>query len=102
MKVQFLYFEGCPHVAEARQVLRAALAACALPEAAVDELDVEASTTSAELRDWGSPTILVNGADVAGEAAPSGRSCRLYVGGERAGVPPRALIERRLREAIES
>jgi hypothetical protein len=102
MKVQLLYFDGCPHVAEARHVLRAALAACALPEVAVEELDVEAPTTPAELRDWGSPTILVNGADVAGEEAPSGRSCRLYAAGERAGVPPRALIERRLREAIES
>jgi hypothetical protein len=102
MQVQLLYFEGCPHVAKARHVLHAALAACALPEVAVEELDVEAPTTPAELRDWGSPTILVNGADVAGEEAPSGRSCRLYAGGESAGVPQRALIERKLREAIES
>jgi hypothetical protein len=87
---------------EARRVLRAALGACALSDVAVEELDVEAPTTPTELRDWGSPTILVNGADVAGEEVPSGRSCRLYAGGERAGVPPRALIERRLREAIES
>jgi mercuric ion transport protein len=102
VKVQLLYFRGCPHVDEARQVLRAALAACGLADVAVEELDVEAATTPTDFRHWGSPTILVNGADVAGEEAPSGVSCRLYSGGQLSGVPPRPLVERRLQEAIES
>jgi hypothetical protein len=102
MKVQLLYFRGCPHVEEARHVLRRALAASALVDVRVEELDVDAPTTPTELREWGSPTILVNGADVAGEEAPSGRSCRLYSGGELPGVPPRRLIEKRLRDAIEN
>ena len=94
MKVQLLYFDGCPHVAEARHVLRAALAACALPEVAVEELDVEAPTTPTELRGWGSPTILVNGADVAGEKAPSGRSCRLTASSLAASTKRRSGAER--------
>jgi mercuric ion transport protein len=102
VKVQLLYFRGCPHVDGARQVLRAALEASALPGVAVEELDVEAATTPIELRSWGSPTILVNGSDVAGADAPTGVGCRLYSGGALAGVPPQPLIESRLREAIES
>ena len=99
MKVQLLYFQGCPNVEEARKVLRAALGACALMDVAVEELDVEAATTPIELRRWGSPTILVNGVDVAGELAPTGLSCRLYGEGKRSGVPPRELVENRLQAA---
>ena len=102
MKVQLLYFQGCPHVEEARRMLRSALAASALGHVLVEEVDVEAATTPTELRDWGSPTILVNGVDVGGEEAPSGLGCRLYSGGELPGVPPRRLIERRLQEALAS
>lgn len=102
VKVQLLYFRGCPHVDEARKVLLAALRACALMEVAVEELDVEAATTPIELRQWGSPTILVNGADVAGEETPAGLSCRLYPGGEPPGVPPQRLIERSVRNALST
>lgn len=101
VKVQLLYFRGCPNVEEARRALRSALADSALGHVVVEEVDVEAATTPPELRAWGSPTILVNGVDVGGEKGPSGLSCRLYSGGERSGVPPRRLMERCLREALE-
>ena len=95
-------FPGCPHADEARKVLRAALRACALMDVAVEEVDVEAATTPPELRGWGSPTILVNGADVGGEKGPSGLSCRVYPGGEPSGVPPQRLIERSVRNALST
>ena len=98
MRVQLLYFRGCPHVDEARQVLRAALTACAISDVTVEELDVEAPSTPPELRRWGSPTILVNGVDLLGEQPGTGQSCRLYPGG---GIPPRQLIEHRLRAALQ-
>ena len=102
VKVQLLYFQGCPHVEEARRVLRSALVACGLGDLAVEEVDVEAAITPAELRGWGSPTILLNGVDVGGEEAPTGLGCRLYWGGERSGVPPRRVIERGLQQALAS
>lgn len=98
MKIQLLYFVGCPHVDEARRALLSALAACAVTDAAVEELDVEAPTTPPELRGWGSPTILIDGVDLAGERVPTGLACRLYPGGKPSGVPPRQLIEDRLRQ----
>lgn len=80
MKIQLLYFEGCPHVDAARAAVREALALDAL-DLAVEEIDVEAPAAPAWARGWGSPTILVDGQDVAGQS-PSGSSCcRLYAGG---------------------
>jgi mercuric ion transport protein len=102
MKVQLLFFVGCPHVDEARRVLRAALEATGGGGLVVEELDVEAATTPPHLRGWGSPTILINGADIAGEPGPTGLSCRLYPGGTRPGVPPRDQIERELLRAMSN
>ena len=80
MKIQLLYFDGCPHVDAARAAVRQALAGAAV-DVVVEEIDVEAPTAPPWARGWGSPTILVDGEDVAGQA-PSGSSCcRLYAGG---------------------
>ena len=96
MLVQLLYLPGCPHVAIARKVLAQALSKVQdAPD--VVELDVTAPGTPAELRAWGSPTILIDGADVAGDR-PSGSSCRVYRGSDELGAPPLALIEAALRK----
>jgi hypothetical protein len=100
MRVQLLYFEGCPHVDEARRVLRRALETAGVAGIVVEEIDVEATSTPADLRDWGSPTILIDGLDAAGEREPSGRSCRLYRDGGQAGVPSEGVIEEQLRRAL--
>jgi mercuric ion transport protein len=90
MVVQLLYFPGCPHLDAARAVLRRVIDEV---NAGVDviEVDVTAAGTPVELRSWGSPTILIDGQDVAG-GAPSGRSCRLYAGSDNPGVPPVHLL----------
>lgn len=95
MLVQLLYLPGCPHVAIARKVLAQALSKVRDVPAVV-ELDVTDPRTPAELRAWGSPTILIDGEDVAGDS-PSGSSCRLYPGSTEPGAPPSALIEAALR-----
>jgi hypothetical protein len=93
MRVQLLYFPGCPNVELARQALRRALEACRLP-IDVEEVDVSAPHTPEPLRGWGSPTILIDGADVAGQAPGSGASCRLYSDGESIrAVPSEAIIQ---------
>jgi hypothetical protein len=97
MKIQLLYFPGCPNVEATREVLRRSLRACGVPSP-FEEIDITAPETPEPLRAWGSPTILVEGQDIAGER-PAGSSCRLYRGapGPRPGVPPEAMI----RAAIE-
>ena len=95
MKVQLLSFPGCPHADAAREALRRALAAAALP-VNFEEIDVSAADTPEQLRRWGSPTILVDGVDLAGEA-PTGLSCRLYANDTQPGVPSDETIRRALR-----
>jgi mercuric ion transport protein len=101
MKVQLLFFPDCPNADPARAALRRALAAAGLPDA-FEEIDVTAPKTPEPLRAWGSPTILVDGRDVAG-ADPTGPSCRLYMApdGRRTGVPPDVLIREALHRATE-
>jgi hypothetical protein len=81
MKVQLLYFSGCPHVEGAREVLHRLLG-----DLAVEEIDTGAPHAPEHLRGWGSPTILVDGVDVAG-GEPDGSCCRLYPDGSTRGVP---------------
>ena len=99
MTVQLLFFPGCPNIDATRAAVRRALAATGLPDR-FEEIDVTAPTTPEPLRAWGSPTVLVDGADVAG-GDPAGASCRLYPGadGRPAGIPPDALIRRALEHA---
>jgi hypothetical protein len=68
MKVEFIYDPDCPNVAEARAHLLRAFA-----EAGISPRWVEWSRDSAEApvyaRAFGSPTLLVNGHDVAEQAS---------------------------------
>lgn len=97
MKVQLLYFPDCPNVAAARAALRRAFSKSGI-QPAFEEIDVTATTTPESLRDWGSPTILVNGMDIGGERTPTGPCCRLYdaIGTSR-GVPDDEKISALLR-----
>lgn len=78
MKLQLLYFDGCPHwqVADAR--LRAALDEVG----STAEVERVLVTTPEEAEAWrfhGSPSVLVDGEDPFVEpGAPVGLSCRLY------------------------
>lgn len=99
MKVQLLTFPGCPSAEGAREALRRSLSAAGLP-LRFEDIDLTAASTPARLRAWGSPTILVDGRDLAG-ADPEGPGCRLYDGatGVRQGIPPDELIRNALSDA---
>ena len=95
MKIQLLYFEGCPNVDASRAAIREALAT-EQGTADVQEIDVEAPNAPAWARGWGSPTILIDGVDVAGQSRSDAASaCRLYAGG----APSVDTIRKRLRAA---
>jgi hypothetical protein len=74
MQIDFLYFEGCPHAASARERLRDALSAMG---AAVqwNEWDTGSDSTPEPLKGYASPTILINGVDVERKAPTSGAGC---------------------------
>lgn len=92
--MQLLTFPGCPNAEPTRAALREALRRLALP-LEVEEIDLTAPGTPAELRGWSSPTILVDGADLEGQGRTGeAQSCRLY--GGRGGAPSVEQIERRL------
>lgn len=97
MRIQLLSFPGCPNSDAARETLRRALKQVGLPPR-FDDIDVSAPGTPEALENWGSPTILIDGHDVAGEATPTGPSCRLYecALAESRGIPPIDAIVRAL------
>lgn len=81
MKIQLLGFEGCPNTPAARVALRAAIRQEEIDDL-IEEIDIGRDDARSWARAWGSPTILIDGHDVAGGAQPSGEiGCRLYAGG---------------------
>lgn len=98
MKIQVLYFKGCPNheptVARVRQVIERLGVG-----AAFSEVELTPDDDAAALRFLGSPTVLVNDQDIdpACRANVSyGFSCRTYAGD---GMPTESLIEQAILEA---
>jgi hypothetical protein len=99
-RVELIYDSDCPNVDEARREIEAALLAEGL-RARWEERERPASDTDRPDAP-GSPTVLVDGRDVAPEGAATGSSggpsCRVYVDGSRMrGAPSRDTIREVLR-----
>lgn len=88
MRIQLLTFPGCPLADAARRELESALEHCGLHD--YEEIDLTGPSTPDELRAWGSPTILIDGKDVAGEEKGDGLRCRVYATAEK--VPTAARV----------
>lgn len=99
MKTELIYDRACPNVESARaQLLRAFAIAGIAPR--WQEWEARAAETPAHARGFGSPTILVDGRDVAGGTASGGEGhCRIYSLGADGpnGVPAVADIVRALK-----
>lgn len=78
IEIQFLAFEGCPLARAARRELDEALSRLQLSD--YDVVDILDPETPDHLRNWGSPTTLVNGRDVAGGRPGNSVGCRVYPG----------------------
>ena len=99
MDVELVYFAGCPNIHKARQRLLSACKAAAIAPQ-WQEWRADDPEGPRHVRNWGSPTILVNGRDVAGATKNTGdANCRLYAGpdGILDGAPAVALIQEALR-----
>ena len=81
MKIQLLYFPGCPNVQAARNVLEKAMLETSVSLLELREINVQAPDCPAHLKNWPSPSILVNGKDIEGQSPKAGAACRVYKNG---------------------
>ena len=78
MKVQLLYFSGCPHWTVLEKRLREALELLDDPST-IEYLQVESQGEAERLRFVGSPSLLLNGTDpFPSSTSAIGLSCRVY------------------------
>ncbi|MBW2416784.1 MAG: DUF2703 domain-containing protein [Deltaproteobacteria bacterium] len=91
MKIELLYFAGCPNHGPARELIDAAVSELGI-EPEIEEIDVQDEGHAERLRFLGSPSIRVNGRDV--EPGAESRTdyaicCRMY---RASGLPARELL----------
>src|SRR5579883_2781976 len=100
IQVELIYDPDCPAAPQARENLRAAMLRAGLAPRWV-EWERSSPDAPERVRAYGSPTILINGRDVAGTEASGAACCRVYQpqAGKFAAVPPVELILAALRGA---
>ncbi len=97
MKVELLYFDGCPSWQQGLENLKAALSAEGLT-AEIRLVKVESEEQAARLKFLGSPSFRVNGVDLWDEERDTySLSCRVYATPEGMKGSPSVLM---LRDAI--
>jgi hypothetical protein len=79
-EIELLWWEGCPSTDRALAELRQALADVGLAQAEVRLREIRTDEEAAEAGFRGSPTILVDGSDIAGAdpTQETGLACRVY------------------------
>lgn len=101
MKVEVLYVLECPSHPAAVELVSEVLASQGIA-ADIQEILVADERMAQELRFVGSPTIRINGRDVAGDPLDGpafGVSCRLYPGSKQIGLPPAETVRRAVLKA---
>jgi hypothetical protein len=99
MRIEVLYFDGCPNYLPAVRRLRTVLRQEGLA-VAVAEIEVKDDLDAKALKFFGSPTIRVNGLDIESSSrgvSQTGFACRCYPGG----LPSEDMIRMALKEALE-
>lgn len=101
MKVEVLYVADCPTHPAAVRLVKHVLAAEGV-EAEIQEVLVRNEEMAIEVGFCGSPTIRINGRDVAEESQDAGSfalSCRLYPGSKQVGLPAAEMVHRAVLKA---
>jgi hypothetical protein len=79
MRVELLWWEGCPSWPEALEQLKRAMAEQGLDPDAVELREIESNEQAERERFPGSPTIRVDGRDIVpANGEPVGLTCRVY------------------------
>lgn len=100
MKIDVLYFEGCPNHRSAVELVEALVTELNVT-AQINQVPVMDADDAERLRFFGSPTIQVDGVDI--DPATLGRtdyafSCRVY---GTSGLPPRQMLVNAIRTQAE-
>lgn len=101
MRVEVLYVPECPSHSAAVKLVREVLAREGVA-AEIHEVVVSDEGMAGGLKFLGSPSIRINGTDVAGESQTAKNfalSCRLYPGSKQIGLPPAEVVQRAVLEA---
>lgn len=105
MRVELLYFEGCPGAEALLPRLRQLIADADLPAQVLLMRAVESFEEADRLQFLGSPTVRVDGEDVESGALDRrdyGMKCRLYrLDGVQRRVPPEELIREAMRRSLD-
>lgn len=80
LDVELLWWEGCPSTERALATVREALSDLGLGEVEVRTREIQTDADAEQVGFLGSPTILIDGADLVPAAAgeQTGLSCRIY------------------------
>lgn len=92
MRVEILYFEGCPNHVPTVALAKRIVADLGVP-ADIEEVEITSPEDVERLRFLGSPTVLVDGVDIDPEARDRtdySYSCRMYSG--VSGLPPKEML----------
>jgi hypothetical protein len=99
VKIEFLFWEGCPSHPEAMELLSGVLEGRGI-ESPIEVREVFTQAEAVELAFPGSPTIRIDGRDVdpAGAGSPPALTCRVYrfPDGRTSPVPSRQQLEEAL------
>jgi hypothetical protein len=101
VRIELLYWEGCPSYPEAKALLEDVLARSGIG-AAIEMHEVRSDQEASALHFPGSPTIRIDGRDVdpAGAGARPALTCRIYYlpDGRVSPIPTRDQIDRTIKE----
>lgn len=104
MKVELLYFDGCPSHEQAEEVLKGVLAETGTG-VEIEKTNVVDDEMAVKEKFFGSPSVRVNGIDVdpvARESTAYSRKCRIYQTDEGIkGWPTEKMIKDALEEAAQ-
>lgn len=102
MKLEFLYFDGCPNHRHTLEILKEVLEEENL-YSEIYLVNVDSEEKAKELHFLGSPTIRINGIDIEKESrslTDFGMKCRIYViEGKIIGVPSKEMIRDAIRDS---
>lgn len=105
MKIEVMYFQGCPNHRPTVEQVQRALTAQGIVHG-IEEIEIRDDGMAQALGFLGSPSVRVNGLDIEKDARlgqSAGFGCRTYLDGDhRSGIPSLEMIRLALVEAAGS